>query len=130
MSKEKQRFDCSLSGCSLVVVLISENDETIYSASVGNARAALYKIDKRPQRDDIDVEQLTVDHDPSHPRESKRIRRNGGEVRIKRGEVQKMYLKNMEYPGLHLSRSIGDKTAHSCGVVSEPGKYYFPSYSF
>lgn len=40
----------------------------------------------------------------------------------------RVYLKFEEYPGLAMSRSIGDMVAHSVGVSSEPGKIIYFSY--
>ena len=37
----------------------------------------------------------------------------------------RVYLKFEEYPGLAMSRSIGDMIAHSVGVSSEPGKIIY-----
>ncbi len=35
---------------------------------------------------------------------------------------QRVWLKNENIPGLAMSRSVGDRVAHSVGVSSEPGK--------
>jgi serine/threonine protein phosphatase PrpC len=35
----------------------------------------------------------------------------------------RVYVKNDDYPGLAMSRSIGDLVAHSVGVSSEPELY-------
>jgi hypothetical protein len=44
--------------------------------------------------------------------------------KLKPGEEksERIYVKGSKIPILHISRSIGDKVAHSVGVVSEPGK--------
>ena len=36
----------------------------------------------------------------------------------------RLWLKNENYPGLAMSRSIGDFCAHSVGGISEPGNYF------
>lgn len=34
--------------------------------------------------------------------------------------MQRVWLKNHEFPGLAMSRSLGDKLAHTVGVIPEP----------
>ena len=36
--------------------------------------------------------------------------------------VQRVWLKNHDFPGLAMSRSLGDKLAHTVGVIPDPGK--------
>lgn len=36
--------------------------------------------------------------------------------------VMRIYFKDMDTPGLAMSRSIGDTDAHSIGVIEIPGK--------
>ena len=35
----------------------------------------------------------------------------------------RVWLKNENVPGLAMSRSVGDRVAHSVGVISEPCKF-------
>ncbi len=42
---------------------------------------------------------------------------------IKSGPYR-VWLKTQNYPGLAMSRSIGDLVAGSIGVTCEPGKFY------
>ena len=37
--------------------------------------------------------------------------------------VSRVWVRNQEFPGLAMSRSLGDKLAHTVGVIPEPGKY-------
>jgi len=39
-----------------------------------------------------------------------------------------VWMKGKDYPGLALSRSIGDQIAHNIGVISEPGKLKMLNY--
>ena len=88
-------------------------------------------------------------HIPDNPGEEKRIYKNKGEVRNVPGHQQKIkpkkqvdeddhlaeqftqdilnektrkrvYVRGRMYPGLGISRSLGDYTAHRIGVISEP----------
>lgn len=38
--------------------------------------------------------------------------------------VQRVWLKNHDFPGLAMSRSLGDKLAHTVGVVPDPDISY------
>ena len=37
--------------------------------------------------------------------------------------VHRVWIKDKDFPGLAMSRSIGDKLAHTVGVIPEPGKF-------
>jgi len=72
------------------------------------------------------VIQLSRDHKPEIPAEKERIIRSGGRVDkytengVKYGPYR-VWLKKENYPGLAMSRSIGDLCATSVGVTPEPG---------
>jgi serine/threonine protein phosphatase PrpC len=76
---------------------------------------------------------LTTDHKPSLIEESKRILNRGGEIypmKDTEGNFigpERVWIKNEEYPGLAMSRSFGDRIAHSVGVIVEPEirEYFF-----
>ena len=63
---------------------------------------------------------------PDVPEEKKRIELIGGivdQVKDENGErtgPYRVFMKNMEQPGLAMSRSFGDKKAKSCGVIPYP----------
>lgn len=64
---------------------------------------------------------LTMDHKPDDPDEKKRISRAGGEVRKDPDDVYpRVYQKGKTYPGLNMSRSIGDIFAQTLGVSAVP----------
>jgi hypothetical protein len=69
---------------------------------------------------------MSIDHKPEIEQERKRIISKGGRVDrysengIKMGPFR-LWMKNENYPGLAMSRSIGDFCAHSIGGISEPG---------
>ncbi|KAL8433893.1 hypothetical protein ACSSS7_003554 [Eimeria intestinalis] len=68
----------------------------------------------------------TVDHKPTNPAEKKRIEAAGfgcpgGEVmRLDCDIPHRVFVKDHLFPGLAMSRAIGDGIAHQIGVVSEP----------
>jgi hypothetical protein len=69
---------------------------------------------------------VTEDHKPTSASEIARIFDNGGDVcpiRNETGEFigpERVWKANCEYPGLAMSRSLGDTTAKSIGVVATP----------
>lgn len=76
----------------------------------------------------IEVTALNRDHKPELKDEAERIHKRGGRIDSFRdyynnGEPigpQRVWLPNEEIPGLAMSRSMGDKVAHSVGVTAEP----------
>lgn len=65
-------------------------------------------------------------HKPTVPEEKERIEASGGELRrikTKLGEEMgpiRVWKAGFDFPGICMSRSIGDTTAESIGVISEP----------
>jgi serine/threonine protein phosphatase PrpC len=76
----------------------------------------------------IEATPLNRDHKPELKDEADRIHKRGGRIDSFRdyynnGEPigpQRVWLQNEEIPGLAMSRSMGDKVAHSVGVTAEP----------
>ena len=69
---------------------------------------------------------LSNDLKPSLPLEKKRIDKNGGRVeqfKERNGKINgppRVWVKNEMFPGLAMSRSIGDFIATSVGVIPDP----------
>lgn len=146
--KEKD-IDASLSGCTAVAVVLS--DEFLHVASVGDSRAVLASIPKAgdvlpvlsnttetkfrrrvvPLRLLIPV-QLTVDQKPDSEEEIERIRSAGGVVKRMVDENGnslgpfRVWKPNSRIPGLAMSRSIGDFVAAEVGVIATPIVQRFP----
>ena len=69
--------------------------------------------------------QLSIDHKPENIKERERIEKNGGELRkiIQNNEEIgpiRVWAKGKKYPGIAMSRSIGDSVANEIGVFSLP----------
>ena len=117
----------------------------IVTANAGDSRAVIgalrpinYKIqDKEIEGKALTVEnndrawftkQITRDHKPDEPDEEARILSMNGRIESYKGRYgenvgpARVWLKNEQYPGLAMSRSIGDACAHSVGVSALPGK--------
>jgi serine/threonine protein phosphatase PrpC len=64
---------------------------------------------------------LTRDHKPDLPDERARIEKNGGRVIFDGYSNHRVYAKNGRYPGLNMSRCLGDLLGHSdAGCTCEP----------
>ena len=107
-----QYFDSISSGST--VVLIHINPEKIISINCGDSRAILITKNKN-------IIPLSRDHKPEIPEEKQRIESSGGRVdKIFGMGPFRVWFKDEDYPGLAMSRSIGDKLAHRCGVSDIP----------
>lgn len=113
--------DCEFSGSTAVISLLK--GKMLYTAWVGDSRGVL----GRKTKNGMEGIDLTIDHKPSDPEEKKRIQsRNGRVERLvdEGGEPigpPRVWLQYAWIPGLAMSRALGDKIAHTVGVISEPG---------
>ena len=144
----KKAVDCKSSGCTAVLMLYSNGVMTF--SCVGDSRAVLATtaphrgFTQPPRREDkelldeiknrrqvapeqtLTAEQVTQDQKPEEPGELKRIQKAGGRVmRLEDEHGQKMgpyrvWKVEGMYPGIAMSRSLGDVVAHEIGVISTP----------
>ena len=114
-SIKKHKINMKFSGTTTTVII--QKDKTLYLAHLGDSRAVIGKKQKNKKS----PYQLTTDHVPTLPQEKKRIYQNGGEVRkLNNDYVEKVFVRGRIYPGLSVSRSIGDEVAAFIGVIDEP----------
>ena len=110
-------FDIFCSGSTAVLVHISK--EKIICANCGDSRAIL--INSNNNGNGISILKLSRDHKPNLSDEKKRILASGGRVdRIYGMGPYRVWFKDGDYPGLAMSRSIGDTLAHKIGVSDLP----------
>ena len=112
-------IDCEFSGTTFVLGVIRGDKLTV--ANIGDSRI----IVGTRRGDAIAAESVTFDHKPDLPLEKKRIEDAGGRVfAVKYDDgidgPARVWLGNMDVPGLAMSRSLGDTIAHSAGVTSTP----------
>jgi serine/threonine protein phosphatase PrpC len=116
----QSRYEVNFSGSTSVVVIVI--GDKIICANAGDSRAMMVS-------DDNKIIPLSRDHKPEIREESQRIIKSGGRVDrysehgIKSGPFR-VWVKNENFPGLAMSRSIGDFVAGSVGVICEPGKSF------
>ncbi|CAD8105720.1 unnamed protein product [Paramecium sonneborni] len=121
--KFQQEFGCQFSGSTLTVVLIRENN--IQCGWVGDSRAILVKRNNN-NGGNLNVVELSVDHKPHLENERLRIEQNGGVVdtyHLPNGAPigpSRVWARGAQFPGLAMSRSLGDTVAAAIGVSQTP----------
>ena len=121
----KEKFNCEMSGTTCVLVI--QLEEHLICANTGDSRAIL--VFSESPNDNLASSQiynLSYDFKPELPDEKKRIEECGGTVAqiIDEGDIPcgpfRVWIKGEEYPGLAMSRSIGDMDAKKVGVIPNP----------
>jgi serine/threonine protein phosphatase PrpC len=107
-------FDINMSGSTCSMVL--KRSQKLYLGHVGDSRAV---IGKRTDEEIIPV-QLTQDHRPESSKERSRVETAGGQIRSLPGGPSRVYFKGKEYPGISITRAIGDLVSQNIGIVSVP----------
>ena len=123
---ERVNFDATESGCTCVLVV--HIGSHIICANTGDSRAILV-LDSMGQNNINDFYEvpLSYDYKPEMPEEKQRIELCGGvveQLKNKNGEgvgPYRVWVKEGGYPGLAMSRSIGDLIGKKLGVIPNPG---------
>ena len=127
-----EKFDVSFSGSTCV--LLFKTGRKLIIANTGDSRAILVKENRGKQisKQNIDpcakyeVEQLSIDQKPDSKEEKMRIEKAGGYIAQYvaedglQGGPFRVWVKGEKYPGIAMSRSIGDHVAKDVGVICEP----------
>mmetsp|Transcript_79219 Transcript_79219/g.183831 ORF Transcript_79219/g.183831 Transcript_79219/m.183831 type:complete len:365 (+) Transcript_79219:89-1183(+) len=109
------QLDCSLSGTTATLAM--QRDSVLYIAHVGDSRAVLARMCDGH----LECEDLTNDHKPTCDGERRRIEAAGGEVRRLDGDIpHRVFLRGKMYPGLAMTRALGDTVGTIAGVTSLP----------
>ena len=124
---QKEKFDFTRSGTT--VVLIIQLEEHVICANTGDSRAiAVYDDKYEDNLANSKIFHLSYDCKPELPNEKRRIYECGGEVDkayYSDDEDEsiipfRVWAKGESYPGLAMSRSIGDMDAKKIGVIPNP----------
>ena len=112
---KKSKIDANFSGTTCVMV--AQIGDRFICANIGDSRAIMIKTGN-------EIVPLSIDQKPDDPEESKRIVQNGGEISQYEEDGEKsgpyrIWKKGEAYPGIAMSRSVGDFIATSLGVVPE-----------
>ena len=114
-------FNLEFSGttCSLLFIL----EDKIICSNIGDSQCVLFNCSNEER---WTHEIISIIHKPDEPKEKERILEMGGDVHPYYDEngiyegPNRVYVKNKTYPGLSLSRSIGDLIGEEVGIISEP----------
>jgi serine/threonine protein phosphatase PrpC len=114
------RIDSYFSGSTCVSIVYTPSK--IICANLGDSRCIVGKYDGKKWF----AKNISNDHKPNDPIEEERILKNGGRIESYKDDEghflgpKRVWLKEEDVPGLAMSRSFGDRVAHSVGVISEP----------
>jgi len=125
LTLKDKKIDSRTSGTTCVLVI--QVGEHIICANTGDSRAVLVFDEKNDDKlNFIKVFPLSIDSKPEIPAEKERIIQAGGSVEKiinKYGQPAgpfRVWAKNKDYPGLAMSRSIGDFNGKSVGLIPDP----------
>ena len=121
-----QNFNSNFSGTTCIIVF--QIGDKLICSNVGDSRAILIYTSKIEDKDlsSTKIYELSYDQKPEISKEKKRIYSMGGIVdqmldnKGKRNGPFRVWDGNNNYPGLAMSRSIGDLKGKKCGLISEP----------
>ena len=121
----EQDFDVSFSGTTCVLVI--QLGQKLICANVGDSRAILiYDKENDVNLRHTRIFELSHDCKPDLPEEKQRILDMGGtvdqmlDINGVKGGPQRVWIKNKNYPGLAMSRSLGDYKGKECGIIPLP----------
>ncbi|EER01762.1 protein phosphatase 2C, putative [Perkinsus marinus ATCC 50983] len=129
MTTRDGTLDAAVSGTTCTVVLHFEKDDDeatlsggqcLYVAHVGDSRCVLAQ--RSSANGSLLAVDLTSDHKPDLPLERARIIARGGAVHKRPHDVShRVYVQGKPYPGLAMSRALGDLVGYyDAGVSAEP----------
>ena len=125
MALQKVNFDSKESGCTCNLIINIGNH--IICANTGDSRAIAVADESQDWRINYKYIPLSIDFKPEMPEEMSRILLSGGEVRQIKNEFgegvgpYRVWKRGEGYPGLAMSRSIGDLNGKKIGVIPNPG---------
>ncbi|KAF4711827.1 hypothetical protein FOZ63_008191 [Perkinsus olseni] len=113
-------YEVQASGTTAVVFIRNhkKDPDVFWSAHCGDSRLVVGTEAKRT------MEFVTADHKPDSPSEQPRIEASGGEVRSftydDNWTVHRVFVRDADYPGLCMARSLGDHCVKTHGVTCDP----------
>uniref|UniRef100_A0A7S2U5W4 PPM-type phosphatase domain-containing protein n=1 Tax=Lotharella oceanica TaxID=641309 RepID=A0A7S2U5W4_9EUKA len=123
MVQELDRMSINTTFSGTTAIYAVKVGNKLYVANIGDSRCALGRRTKEGKYAAIG---LSEDQKPDNPEEQKRILAAGGRVEPLPGMPgedcgpHRVWLRNVDVPGLAMSRSIGDKISQRVGVISVP----------
>jgi len=116
-----KRFSARLSGTTATVCVHDHAKGKLTVAHVADSTCVLGKKRGADGKAAGEAVRLTRDHKPELKDERARIEAGGGRVVFDGYANHRIYAQDAQYPGLNMSRCLGDLVAHQlCGVTFEP----------
>jgi len=117
LADKMHKLSARMSGTTATVCIHDTEKGKIWVAHVADSTCVLGKENGQGI-------QITRDHKPELKEERSRIEKNGGRVVFDGYANHRVYAKNSRYPGLNMSRCLGDLLGHEdCGIICEPEVY-------
>lgn len=97
--------------------------DMLYVANIGDSRCVMCR---QADNGELQAIGLSIDQKPENPKEKARILKAGGRVEPLPGPPgmdcgpPRVWLAEVDVPGLGMSRSIGDEVSQTVGVISVP----------
>lgn len=116
----ESKINTTFSGTTAVFAL--KHNSTLWVANIGDSRCIIVS----EKANQITTKALSWDQKPEVESERQRILDNGGRVATLPGAPGedlgplRVWLSDIDVPGLAMSRSIGDQVSHTVGVISTP----------
>lgn len=112
----KSILDSSSSGSTCTMAFHNIETDELTVAYAGDSRSVLYSGSIPGE-----IHHATEDHKPNLPAEQARIEKMGGRVVFDGYYNHRVFAKAGMYPGLNMSRALGDVVAHKeAGLTAEP----------
>jgi len=120
----QKKLSAQMSGTTASVVIHSHAEKKLLISHVADSTVVIGKYCDAAKKDlnTIEAQVLTRDHKPDLPDERERIEKAGGRVVFDGYANHRVYAKNARYPGLNMSRCLGDLLGHAdagCSAVPE-----------
>ncbi|KAJ3332085.1 hypothetical protein HDU76_001348, partial [Blyttiomyces sp. JEL0837] len=127
MLADNSAIDTYMSGTTAAVLLFLVDEGRVVVANVGDSRVLL---GRKEGPDSWVGVQLTTDHTCSNPEELDRVKLAGARIeQLQVGEARdgplRIFKGTLPYPGLVVTRSLGDAVAGRLGVLAEPEVHDF-----
>jgi len=116
-----KKLSAQMSGTTATVCVHAHEPGTTPSLMVAHVADSTAVLGRKKPDGTKDAVQLTRDHKPNLKDERARIEKAGGRVVFDGYANHRIYAKNARYPGLNMSRCLGDLMGHAdCGISCEP----------
>lgn len=115
-----KKLSAQMAGTTCSIVIHDHDKNKLTLAHVADSTVVLGKY-KDKEHKQLEAIPLTKDHKPDLKEERARIEKAGGRVVFDGYANHRVYAKNGRYPGLNMSRCLGDLMGHAdAGCTSEP----------